>query len=1530
VPQAGWAVQEITYGPWKSAVTNTTPDPLDGEQVAVIPLATGDELAARFALNNAGWIQVSVFLETSPEFDLTQASLSLQLRALQGGPTVPGTVIPGTTTPFTIDDDEWRSYKWYTDVIPVPGTASGPYWVCLVVNQAPTNGSLGVVVERTDRLEHTLTWNPVADRYQERDGLWFDGSWTENEPDPYIRVRQDSGVNQVPLVSSLLVSPNPATVGDTVTFTGTATDGDGPIAINYYRFSYTKDGDPTRVVLDESPIAVVSDPVQAVFQTNLLPQGTYQVYFDVRDDDGTWSVGQLPVLFNNDDPPPIPGTNATEMGDITDECGDDYCLFLAQLLGGDVVDPDGNPTTVKNKYSVVVEDDIPGATDHVWFRVECPDDVDCGSDNIYAENVQSTPDGNRYTVEFDMTELPGPGTYDIIAEAHAMHTGGEPPSSQVFVLASSSAELPVLPAPGWYKLSRFDGQDYVGKVELVWDAEDRLYTFRGRIPHNPTLYYDPCEHNEDYCIIIPYFDANLKTAGGIKMDFEEDYDLQGSVEKAAEAGMGAWLLGVEIFNVPFDVEVIDEGEDAGQYLVSYNGPVIYDYDKTLVDDKKIFSGAVDGVQFDINLTIDFGMEIAFDVCAELDENMHFDPVCLVPELDTWFEFDASLDLYTGVATFGAKGKPQFFFDFPFCFDFYDDDGVKHDQILGEMLFVDAVIGFQMTVSAYVCAAWGTVCWDSPDYDLLDPPISYAVGGGDVCQAAAAPFSEPPESQPTGADGPSNRGPQASPRIASDSAGNSMTVWIHDGNPGTISPDPDVYFVYKTIGGSWSQMPAPVLNTPLFESDPRITFLAPGNAMLVVAQNQMTQATAESQTHMNDVLVEQELVTFLYTAGVGWVQAPAVTSDTILPIADGRAELTNRQNPEPIVVWVRDPDGSIGLSCNTEVFASRWDQVMQQWDPATQLSSCGSGCCAEADVAFDGTGNAMAVWVHDADGDPTTDDRTIEARYYNAVSGWDPSPFTAVNSLPGVLWPSVAFDGVGRPVVAFTARGEGGLGYPNGDEYGEGTHDFLFSATQAPPNAPNATLPFSHVEPIGGPYQQRGRWPRMVLDGSGPDPTAVVAARWFKGSGSDGYDGEVGLMVKSLPATFDPAGCWSVPTRFSSDSALDWQIDVNADPVANVIRTVWVKPSAASGIFGAGFESLQLIESKLGPDYAVVNPSPSTPFPALGDQVDVQAGVMNEGSSDSGGPPVDVGFYLDGYDPQFPNDNLITLVPLQTNCQKSSKVTAPWPSDGFPHDIVVVVDPFNLLDEDNRANNAASVSILASPAPDGLGGVPNLAEQAVALSWNPPQVANPAAPTAESYKVYRQPSGLGSLALVGTTTGTAYTDRTVTPGDYDYQVTALTPSGAESPPAVLSAITMPNASDVDRDRIPDATDNCSSVFNPLQTDSDNDTFGDACDVCRFEFNPGQGPVAFSQTMAAIDSTNFGWTDPADIVQVRGMLDLVSAYVTDTVQSAAAVQSFEDTELPAVGNAFYYLVKPDCPGGSWQTLLDAEPQRDLDLP
>ena len=55
---------------------------------------------------------------------------------------------------------------------------------------------------------------------------------------------------------------------------------------------------------------------------------------------------------------------------------------------------------------------------------------------------------------------------------------------------------------------------------------------------------------------------------------------------------------------------------------------------------------------------------------------------------------------------------------------------------------------------------------------------------------------------------------------------------------------------------------------------------------------------------------------------------------------------------------------------------------------------------------------------------------------------------------------------------------------------------------------------------------------------------------------------------------------------------------------------------------------------------------------------------------------------------------------------------------------------------------------------------------------------------------------------------------------------------------------PDPDDVDADGIPDITDNCPGLSNPLQEDRDNDLKGDACDACPDISNPGNQacPVA----------------------------------------------------------------------------------------
>ncbi len=139
-----------------------------------------------------------------------------------------------------------------------------------------------------------------------------------------------------------------------------------------------------------------------------------------------------------------------------------------------------------------------------------------------------------------------------------------------------------------------------------------------------------------------------------------------------------------------------------------------------------------------------------------------------------------------------------------------------------------------------------------------------------------------------------------------------------------------------------------------------------------------------------------------------------------------------------------------------------------------------------------------------------------------------------------------------------------------------------------------------------------------------------------------------------------------------------------------------------------------------------------------------------------------------------------------------------------------------------------------------------------------------------------------------------------------------------------------AADMDGDGRVDAIDNCPSASNPGQEDADGDTVGDACDNCQSVPNPGQGRLVFGQIVLAPDHDGFGWTSPADVVYVRGDLAFMSSYVFDLMGTLPDARSLPDESVPASGAGFWYLVKLDCPAGSWQSELGQEPGRDAALP
>ena len=963
------------------------------------------------------------------------------------------------------------------------------------------------------------------------------------------------------------------------------------------------------------------------------------------------------------------------ISEISDQCGEgseNFCQFIGELPSNGVEDPDGYPTTITNQYSATVDNCYLPLCHHVYFKIECPVEGK-GEDRIF-EFIEGHIDTNGgmeslYSAMFEkMAQLPVYGTCTFTASVHAPHPGlteEEAEDNPLINLATTNGEFQIRPPPLWYEESVIRGGNYVGNVHVIWNDEDdqnRTYKFLGQVPYNPLL-----DHTED--VYVPLFGVK-RNSGRLQIDVEEVYDVdvaKSTVEKSAEALIEVWVLGGGPIEDVFDIEVDDEGN----YIFRYDSPVLWE-DSVRLYEGTLFTGVVDFVQFSINLTVDYAMAVSYHICAEFKSvvealMLKFQPICVVPDLDQTFTVDLSLDLYTGVATLGAVAEPEFNYLFPHCYAYYGDNGEPDPRVYSR-----AYLRFNMTVWAYVCAGWGFACWDSPKWELYDPPWCCAIWGeGPVClveledceeecsdsvpkgQGSAWEPAGPGDNekgcgqqQPETSPGRSSRGeascrgPFVSPRIASDANGNAIIVWIHDHNRDSDSPDPDVYYSYFN-GIAWSP-PKEVARTPdLFESDPRVTFLADGRALLVVTQNQMDQATAEGggaePPHLSDVVSRQELVYSIYNlvpvpkwdattppSGMPYLK---VHDDGILPKADGRAELSAGRREFPFVAWVRDPDQVLGgdsvciggsndgspcttsvecpdgtcvqqANCNTDIWVSRW--VGAGWSFTEQIGGDDTdGCCAEVDIAFDKLGNAMAVWVRDEDGDGTTGyDRVIEACYYDAtINDWgdsylavDANGFSDPYGDPypqGMLWPTVAFDDLGNPAIVFTSRGENGGLMESGDEYGEGAHDFLFVATRSP--AVPAGDPFDHIKPIGDWYQTRARWPRMNIADSLAGPLAFVGYRSFKAVGADGYDGEVGIAVKPIIAGFVPGDSWDVATRYTDDDRLDWEIDLDADTSSGLLRLVWARPSSFNPQqdpafpFASGFDGIQLVEISLDED-----------------------------------------------------------------------------------------------------------------------------------------------------------------------------------------------------------------------------------------------------------------------------------------------------------------------------------------------------------
>ena len=85
-----------------------------------------------------------------------------------------------------------------------------------------------------------------------------------------------------------------------------------------------------------------------------------------------------------------------------------------------------------------------------------------------------------------------------------------------------------------------------------------------------------------------------------------------------------------------------------------------------------------------------------------------------------------------------------------------------------------------------------------------------------------------------------------------------------------------------------------------------------------------------------------------------------------------------------------------------------------------------------------------------------------------------------------------------------------------------------------------------------------------------------------------------------------------------------------------------------------------------------------------------------------------------------------------------------------------------------------------------------------------------------------------------------------------------------------------------------------------------------------------------SILAMDPQTFSWPVAADVMYARGGLSGIGAYAFDLVDTLTLATSLTDLETPPLASGFWYLVRPDCPMGSWQSTVGVEPERDEALP
>jgi hypothetical protein len=186
----------------------------------------------------------------------------------------------------------------------------------------------------------------------------------------------------------------------------------------------------------------------------------------------------------------------------------------------------------------------------------------------------------------------------------------------------------------------------------------------------------------------------------------------------------------------------------------------------------------------------------------------------------------------------------------------------------------------------------------------------------------------------------------------------------------------------------------------------------------------------------------------YTPTTGWGTPVRIDSQTNTASAIGGLDpprIAVNGSGNAVAVWQERQPIEPAPETRHNIWSSRYNVTTGQWSTAALLETDDSWQAVTPDVAIDGSGNAIAVWVQDiaGDGEPGWEwgERVITNRYVASTGTWTgPEPIFTPYRLPSVTFatagnPAIAMNGAGKAIaVWYVSTGGGGLTHEDAGGY----------------------------------------------------------------------------------------------------------------------------------------------------------------------------------------------------------------------------------------------------------------------------------------------------------------------------------------------------------------------------------------------------------------------------------------------------------------------------------------------------------------